>query len=341
VDAVRVWQSVVNAAGGLHCHQVKYVVADDGGDPSRNQAFTQQLVEQDHVIAFVYSEDPLGGQASMNYLTQKRIPTIGDEGGDPWFYQSPMYFAQVPSGDALGESSFGGMAVAAHLQGKTKLASLTCIEAGICISLQAMAPRWAAKYGLDLVYSGRASLAQPDFTSACQAAQSAGANVFFLYFDTNSDERIARSCNSVNYHPMYASGADGVIPNIVASYPLLNGMAIGDNSVPWTDTALPSIAEMWTAYHRFAPSLQVGAASVAGWAAAKLFELAAKNIPDPPTTQSLLDGLWSVNNNDLGGLTSPLTFKREQNNPQPLCFWAMQLQGGQWNSPNASQRTCP
>jgi hypothetical protein len=59
VRAVAAWAAAVNATGGLNCHPVKYIIEDDGGDPSRNQALTQQLVEQDHVIALVHVDAPL------------------------------------------------------------------------------------------------------------------------------------------------------------------------------------------------------------------------------------------------------------------------------------------
>src|SRR5207249_97425 len=51
VQGVQTWVSAINAAGGLNCHPVKFLVADDGGDPSRNQALVQQFVERDRVLA--------------------------------------------------------------------------------------------------------------------------------------------------------------------------------------------------------------------------------------------------------------------------------------------------
>jgi branched-chain amino acid transport system substrate-binding protein len=58
-QAVQAWAAWVNASGGIHCHPVKYYLADDGGDPSRQQALVQQMVEQDHVVAFLQMDAPL------------------------------------------------------------------------------------------------------------------------------------------------------------------------------------------------------------------------------------------------------------------------------------------
>jgi hypothetical protein len=69
----------------------------------------------------------------------------------------------------------------------------------------------------------------------------------------------------------------------------------------------------------------------------------AQFVPDNPTSQDFFNSLWKVRNNDLGGITTPLTFSQSnpsQTDVQPLCFWAIQIKNKAWTSPNKFQRTC-
>ena len=76
-------------AGAHHAGQA-VLAADDGGDPSRNQALTQQLVEQDHVVAFVYNDGPLASEGGAQYLVQHHIPAIGTGGLEPFYKEHPQ-----------------------------------------------------------------------------------------------------------------------------------------------------------------------------------------------------------------------------------------------------------
>ena len=339
VKAVQAWVAATNAKGGVNCHPIRYIVEDDGGDPSRQQALVQQVVEQDHVIGFVYMDAVITGQSTVNYLTQKGIPVIGDESGSPWFYQSPMYFPQIPSADVMLEGGFAGLADQTRGQGKTKLAVVTCVEVPSCADLYNLGPAWASKFGMNVVYRAQVSVAQPDYTSTCQSAQAAGAQLALVTLDLNSMERWVRSCNSVNYHPQYSTESNDAYPAL-ASVPGYEGMVVGLPAIPWVVTSNPGVAEFQATIRQYAPGLQPDHAGLIGWISAQLFAVAAANLSDPPTSQSILSGLWSIKNNDLGGLTVPWTFTQGQNAPRTLCYWLAQVKNGQWISPNNGQRAC-
>jgi branched-chain amino acid transport system substrate-binding protein len=223
-------------------------------------------------------------------------------------------------------------------QGQNRLATFNCIEAASCSALYSVAPGLASKYHLNLVYRAEGSLVQPDFTSTCQAAKSAGAQLFFIFMDPNSIERIARSCASVNYHPQLFVATGDAPPQ--ATDPLLDGMYVSMPVLPWMVTSNPGIAEYRNVMAKYGAGLLPSNSSIVGWVSAKLFQLAAQHLPDAPTSESLLDGLWSIKGNDLGGLTVPLTFSRDQSAPMTFCYWQEQFKNGQIISPNNGQRTC-
>jgi ABC-type branched-subunit amino acid transport system substrate-binding protein len=337
--AVAAWVAAVNARGGLHCHPLRYVVVDDGGDPARNQALTRMLVEQEGVVAFVANFAPIAGYASVRYLEEKRIPAVGTEGGSRWFYTSPMYFPQMTSGDGVPAYNFGALAGVARRIGLSKLASIGCIEVQSCAAFYDNAPKLAERFGLDLVYRGRASVVQPDFTSHCQAAKQAGAEMLIIGLDGNSVARLAKSCAAVNYKPVLSlpmSAGD----NEMLKNPQLDRLVVAMPLLPFILSDRPPILEYQQTLKQFAPNLPISAATIAGWSAAKLFEAGTKDLAGL-SSKEILEGMWAIKENDLGGLTHPLTFTKGQPAPQVLCFWQMQIQSGKFVSPDEGVRTCP
>jgi branched-chain amino acid transport system substrate-binding protein len=62
----------VNEAGGIQGRNLKLVAYDDGGDSSQSLANVRKLTEEDEVIALVTGL----GDASLDYVTEKEVPTI-------------------------------------------------------------------------------------------------------------------------------------------------------------------------------------------------------------------------------------------------------------------------
>ena len=69
----------------------------------------------------------------------------------------------------------------------------------------------------------------------------------------------------------------------------------------------------------------------AGWAGAKLFERAARNLPAQPSAADVLEGLWSIKNDDLGGITYPITFERDKTAPRVYCWWNLTIRNGRYD----------
>lgn len=197
----------------------------------------------------------------------------------------------------------------------------------------------ATKNGLDAVSAQKVSLAQPDHTSNCQQAKEAGAQILLLALDPNSIQRLARACKSIGYQPQYAA-ISSIASLEIASDPNLDGMYVAQPVFPWMVTTNPANVEFLQALAKYAPSVKPSGANNVGWVSAKLFELAAQSVSEPPTSQSILEGLWSIKGNDLGGMTMPLTFTKGQTAPQSGCFWNVQIQGGKYVSPDNATKTC-
>jgi branched-chain amino acid transport system substrate-binding protein len=336
--AVQAWVAAINARGGLHCHPVKYLIADDGADPNRHQSLIQQMVERDKVHAFLYNAAPLSGYSSVGYIDKKQIPVIGNEGGSTWFYDSQFFFPQGISGGTPFVNAFFGAATSGAAKDVKKVAAVSCVEAPICSGVYSEAPQAAKKFNVDLVYNAQATLTQPDYTSHCLSAQSAGAQVVLLSIDGNSIHRFGRSCESVGYKPVYVSVVSALRTDF-AEDPALEGFIGGVHSLPWFNTANPLMKEFQDVLRKHAAGVAPSPATASGWATAKLFEYATWNISEPPTSQSILEGLWTIQNNDIGGLVEPVTYVKGQPSKELTCFWAPSVQKGRWVG--GDRRICP
>jgi branched-chain amino acid transport system substrate-binding protein len=213
------------------------------------------------------------------------------------------------------------------------------VEASICSDLYSLGSSWAPKFGLSLVYRGQASIVQPDYTSSCQAAASAGAQILYLGLDASSVLRALQSCLSINYRPIFltaSSSASPVLPQQAHS----DGTVVGMVALPNVVAGNAAVTEFQATLKRFAPSVQPSVPAITGWVAAKLFELAIQNVAEPPTNSGVLNGLWAIKGNDLGGLTGPLTFAKGQNAPRTLCYWVMEVSQGAFISPDGGTRKC-
>jgi branched-chain amino acid transport system substrate-binding protein len=250
-----------------------------------------------------------------------------------------MYFPQTTTGAVTLLGAIGGVALQAKQRGMTKMAIVTCVEVPICTPLYDQGPVGAAKFGVSLVYRTKVSLAQPDYTSVCQSMQSAGAQFMVAALDPNSFSRFARSCLSVNYHPIYGTGGP-VVNDTVFQDPNLDGMLVGSAIIPGSVDSNAGVQEFHKAMQQYAPGVPQDGAAITGWVSAKLFEAAAHHLSDPPTSQDILNGLWSLQRDDLGGMTLPLTFAAGQDAPQTLCFFESYVQNRSLASPNNGQRTC-
>jgi branched-chain amino acid transport system substrate-binding protein len=329
LPAVRAWVAAVNAGGGINGHPVKHVVGDDGGDPARHRQLVQQLVERDKVIAFVFNFAPLSGQSSIEYLTQKRIPVIGEQGSSPWFYDSPMFFPQQSAGAVFVSAMMKAAAAETIPQGKKKLAMLNCQEAQFCVDADRIWPSEAPKQGYEVVFRRQASLAQPDFTAECLAARNAGADVFALAMDGNAIGRIGSACARAGFKPTYLIFHGALLVEHAAD-PNLDGILSPLALRGWFDTSNPVVARYQKALARYEPGQSPKDSSFMGWAAAELFQAAAGRAPDPTTSPGILEGLWSLKAETLGDITYPLQFARDQNAPKVECWFMARGSQGKW-----------
>jgi ABC-type branched-subunit amino acid transport system substrate-binding protein len=340
ISALQVWTKSVNAKGGLNGHPVKYITADDGADPARYNALVRQLAEEQKVSAFLFNTLGFAG-GDLTYVNQKRIPIVGHEGGTELGYASPMVFTPFPSGDAYAYTLIAGLADVVIPDGKKKLATIACSDVKLCdIFDKAWNGPYAKELGFENVYRARASLTQPDYTAECLAAKQAGADVIIGAVDNNSYLRLDRSCARQSYDPVIGIADQLALPSLAADE-TMEGNVVSTKVAPWPATGIPGIAELHQAYKTFAPGVEVNGSHPAGWLVGKIMEEASKTFTKPDvTTEDMLNGLWSIKDNSMGGLTFPLTFTRDQPSPRKSCWGSVVITGKKFTAPFGTEFKC-
>ena len=339
VEGLQIWGRAVNARGGLKGrHPVEIIVADDGGDPARHRSQVQQLVEQEKVVAFVSNVEILSGEPSVDYITTKRVPVIGGSTGESWFYSNPMYFPHATHGRELAEMGLTGTARQWRARGMDKVGLITCTEARLCQEINRDGEAIFQKEGMQVVYRAQSSLAQPDFTAECLAASNRGAEAIYFILDANSIARFGKACARQSYRPSYGFGGPLVVDQQKED-PNLDGTAAISNVFPYFQTGTPATDEFHAAIKRFAPGYQKSVGTAIGWTAAKLFERAAE-AGDPTTSAGVLEGLWSIKGDTLGGITVPLTFTRDQPAKPVSCWFPITIADRQWKSLDNFKLNC-
>ncbi len=341
LDGLRAWIRMINDRGGLNGHPVNpLIVADDGGDSARNRQLAQQLIEQNHVLALVF-DTALDGSGTVSYVTQSGVPFIGSAGAGQYFYQSPVYFPQMPVGRVAAETNLGELAEM-KARGKTKLATIVCVESPtLCNAAASVAKNGAPRYGVQVVYAATASLTAPDYSAECLNARNAGAQVIHLTLDGASTIRIQQSCARQGYHPTYGTRANATNADTAADNDF-EGMIIGAGTMPLAGNP-PTLGEFRAAMARYAARVALLDGQVMTWAAGKVLQLGAAHLPDGDVTtlrKALLAGLGTIPYGYDLGITAPLEYNASQPATPVVCWFLETVHNHQFVPANGGQRQC-
>ena len=181
-------------------------------------------------------------------------------------------------------------------------------------------------------------VAQPDFTAECIQAQSRGVKAFTLLADSNSVRRLASSCTRQGFKPAYFAYSLSITTDLERDLNL-EGLVAVQATFPWVLADTPQTLAYQAAMKRFAPSVGLSSGVSQAWTAGKLLERALAGRSEVSRT-SIVEGLWGLANETLGGLAPPLTFRRDQPAPAAQCFFVMEIVKGKWAAPQGANVEC-
>ncbi len=332
IAGMRVWQQYTNANGGVNGHPVDVLVGDDGGDPARYISIQRQFVEKDGVVAFLYGTLGLSPNGNNKYLDSQKMFTFGTEGGLDTAYNNPYVLTATPTGLVNADSILKALGDVARPLGKKKFAEFACSDFGLCDGLDS---RWgnkeaAAAVGFEVVARGRPSLTQPDYTAQCLAAKNAGAEVVMLALDTASLRRFAGDCARQNYKPIFGT-TDTLALSSLPSDPNVDGLIVAAKMAPWTDPSVPGIAQVTKAFAQYSPGALPTGGNTNGWILGQFFAAAGANFPDGTVTKAdVEEGIYKIRNNNLQGMTFPITMTKGQPMERQLCYGVVVIANKQY-----------
>jgi branched-chain amino acid transport system substrate-binding protein len=330
IDAARAWVNDINARGGLAGHPVELVTVDDRGDPSTALALARRLVEQDGVLAIYGTGMPTTEQAVAPYLLQKGVPIIGGCICNTQVDDSQIVF-QVGYGSKKG-LSWAQLAPVLDGSDKRKAAVLYCREAQTCSDLREAIHDWVEEGGvpIQIVYEAQISIAQPDFTGEVIQARNAGADVIITLAENPTTIRVARSAHRQNWHPVIATQQGGSDERYIRDGGAdVEGSLISHTTASWVSS--PLMADYREAMARYVPGGARGGMGANVWVAGKLIEKLAERFGPRPSSADVLNGLYSLRGETLGGRIPPTTYTRGKGNADVnICSVTSRIEGGKW-----------
>ncbi|MGQ0629722.1 MAG: ABC transporter substrate-binding protein [Sporichthyaceae bacterium] len=324
VAGIRVWGQHINDNGGVNGHPVEILVGDDGGDPARFIAIQRQFVEEEGVVAFLYATLGFSPNGNNKYLDSKKIFTFGTEGGLETAYSNPYVMTATPTGFTNADSIIYALSKVAQPQNKKKFAAFACSDFGLCDNFDKRwtEPKNLQATGFELTVRGRPSLTQPDYTSQCLSAKQSASEVVMLALDTASLRRFAGDCARQGFKPIFGT-ADLLALSSLPSDPNVDGLIVATKMAPWVDTSVPGIAEMTKAFAKYAPGVTPSGGNSNGWILGEFFAAAGANFGDTVTPAEVEAGIYRIKNNNLNGMTYPITMTKGQPVKRQLCYGAV------------------
>ncbi len=303
-----VWVREINARGGLGCHPVILFEKDTASDPARSEAAVKEMVQLRNAVALVASYAPLDVAGFRKGVESMHIAAIGGDQVTPDWHQSPALF---PVGGNE-RAQFAGSVQALRDRGVKKIAIFYCVESTACTAFRDTLDKdgYAAKFGMQIAYQTQVSLTQNDFTSACQAAKTAGAQALVFAGDAGGVSRTARSCATVGltvpiaitasqagFDPADRNLQEATLSMAAPVFPFSQG---ADNC-----SGRSCSARRWTRWN--APTIRIEASSALAWSSASMLErvvdLLGPSARTAPLTRALIyQGLGLEKKETLGGL---------------------------------------
>jgi branched-chain amino acid transport system substrate-binding protein len=331
-DSLDAYFKELNAKGGINGHPVKLIVKNDDGDPAKALAAVKEMVETDHIVALVGNNAGATDAAFKDYVEQKKIPVIGGLSTTKQYGTSPMFFpASTGQVDFL-TSTING----AKLAGGTKLGGLVCAEQAACQQAIPLFKSIADKIGIGFVGAQAVAGTAPNYTAQCVALRDAGADIVYPATAGATSVRIVADCARQNFKPKYVFSGGVFTPELIT--PDTEGSYVVSGAPLWFGDE-PFQKDFHAALKKDT-NFDPDGFSSRTWQAGLLFTAAAKNVGDTVTANDILEGLYALKGETLGGWAVPLTYVRDAPNKVPDCDYLAKIQGGKLVAANGYEATC-
>jgi branched-chain amino acid transport system substrate-binding protein len=326
---VSVWEKAVNDAGGINGHPVQVLLKDVADSPAKAQAAARELATSDKVMAVVGSFTTIS-PVYTSYLAGKAIPQIGGQPDDVAFETNPMFF---PTGGNHASMLYG-MVAAAKQDGNSKFSMLYCAEYPSCATLvPAMTPVLAAVGGdTSLAYSGKVAASSPSFIAQCLGIKNSGATASYLALAASTVLRVMTDCAAQGVKIQQYT-VTGILTDQILRSPYAGGTKVSFINPPLLDDSTDGGRYISSVIDKYQPTLKSDPQAVNTltpvWAALQMFRKVGDlgKLTPASTPADVLNALYQVHGETLGGIAPPLTYTKGQGTHVD-CWWIGAVQSG-------------
>ncbi len=341
-DTLQAWAKSVNAKGGVNGYKIVLKQEDDGTDPAKASEAMKKLLSEG-VVAIVGENATAQESVWAPLATEAGVPIIGGGAYSTNWTADPLYFPVTTT--AILDGLQAGVQNAAD-NGIKKLGATYDAAIPQAAAAAPLFENYAKKYGMTWTDGLGVDVNAADFTAQCVKFKQDGAEAIYIASGATELPRMARDCARQQYFPIYLSGDGGLAQDALIKDPNIKGQYAAIYSFPYTANNTPATKEFQAAMKKYAPKVLKGNVrqpSTQIWTAAKAMEAAAQKMTaTDPTPQDVVNALYQIKDDDLGGLApQPITFTAgSESNPHISCYFTMQTKNHKISSPSGMEPVC-
>ena len=349
-DILNAWADHVNAAGGINGHPVTIEVRDTKGDPAAAQAALDELIGMKP--ALLYIADATSESSLAPSIEASGIPLVG-VGYNPavWggnieaFKLACSLDAGAPVASALPNAftittTFGAVVdeqvIAAQLAGATTLATAACAEVDSCSSAAAVFAGTAGALGLTDTGVTKVSSIAPDYSAECIKWVQDGVDFIQISGSGAMGARIFSDCTDQGYDGLFGASAGSV--SVTSSRPRASTSSAASMRSRGGSTTHPSQSSVTRWRRPGLPRRRLDPNATGTWSVMQLWAKAMSNTDitadDEITKEASLASMYTLKDETLDGLISPVTFTEGERASHRPCFWPYELVDGEFTALN-------
>lgn len=257
--AQKLWESDINAKGGLLGRPVQLVYYDDQSNPANVPGIYTKLLDIDKVDLVVGPYSTVQTAPALATVMEHGKVFVGLSAiniNSRFHYDK--YFSMTNAGpDPEDVFSKGFLAVAMRQKPKPKTIALVGADIEFSQNVLVAARKNVKAAGLKIVYDKSYLPSTTDYTPIIRAIQAANPDIVYLASYPQDSVGLVRAIHEVGYTPKMFGGATVGLNNVSIKMqlgPLLNGLVGYENWIPVPTLMFPGIENLLKRYQAEAKS---------------------------------------------------------------------------------------
>jgi branched-chain amino acid transport system substrate-binding protein len=317
---MRAWAQHVNATGGINGRQIVLKTCDDGEVRNKALECARKLVEQDKAFAIVGANTrALGGAAQ--YLHDQGIPVIGFPITNS-YYRYPHFWSVYPFGYPRDGKTvgFNGQLMATSAIYRWFRTHLEVTKAAVFFYDIDESRQAGTAFAEGLKAEGfevtpyPVSFAAPSFDQAVADMQRNGVQIIFDSMDDGANRKL---CDAMARRRFTVAAKVSTVVSfgekVGTTYndTCRNNVFIPGDSIPYTATNVPAVAEFRNAFAKYQPGKELHQWALEAWAQGKLVAEGIASMGAAPTRKGLEDFFRGLDRYTAGGIFVGLDWRPE------------------------------